>query len=170
MGLSQSKIKQIAKFADGYRAPAGLDPQNALDALTDIENNLGLTPRNVVEQSRDPSAVLHPCFEWSDDVAADKFRLHQASTLIRAVKVVIEYAEPIEYRPFVHVVENSEPKYKNVSFLSVDQEKEVEESLKKFLLSAQKSLDEFIRITKNKKRKTQLLKAQKNLQLAIAAV
>ena len=124
----------------------------------------------MVEQSRDPSAVLHPCFEWSDDIAADKFRLHQASTLIRAVKVVIEDSEQIEYRPFVHVVENSEPQYKNVSFLSIDQEKEVEESLKKFLLSAQKSLDEFIRITKNKKRKTQLLKAQKNLQLAIAAV
>jgi len=170
MGLSQSKIKQIAKFADGYRAPAGLDPQNALDALTEIESNLGLTPKNVVEQSRDPSAVLHPCFEWSDDIAAEKFRLNQAATLIRAIKVTIEDVEPIEYRPFVHVVENSEPQYKNVSFLSIDQEKEVEESLKKFLLSAQKSLDEFIRITKNKKRKTQLLKAQKNLQLAIAAV
>lgn len=170
MGLSQSKIKQIAKFADGYRAPAGLDPQKALDALTEIESNLGLTPRNVVEQSRDPSAVLHPCFEWSDDIAAEKFRLNQAATLIRAIKVTIEDVEPIEYRPFVHVVENSEPQYKNVSFLSIDQEKEVEESLKKFLLSAQKSLDEFIRITKNKKRKTQLLKAQKNLQLAIAAV
>ena len=170
MGLSQSKIKQIAKFADGYRAPAGLDPQKALDALTEIESNLGLTPKNVVEQSRDPSAVLHPCFEWSDDIAAEKFRLNQAATLIRAIKVTIEDVEPIEYRPFVHVVENSEPQYKNVSFLSIDQEKEVEESLKKFLLSAQKSLDEFIRITKNKKRKTQLLKAQKNLQLAIAAV
>jgi hypothetical protein len=170
MGLSQSKIKQIAKFADGYRAPAGLDPQNALDALTEIESNLGLTPKNVVEQSRDPSAVLHPCFEWSNDIAAEKFRLNQAATLIRAIKVTIEDVEPIEYRPFVHVVENSEPQYKNVSFLSIDQEKEVEESLKKFLLSAQKSLDEFIRITKNKKRKTQLLKAQKNLQLAIAAV
>ena len=170
MGLSQSKIKQIAKFADGYRAPAGLDPQNALDALTEIESNLGLTPKNVVEQSRNPSAVLHPCFEWSDDIAAEKFRLNQAATLIRAIKVTIEDVEPIEYRPFVHVVENSEPQYKNVSFLSIDQEKEVEESLKKFLLSAQKSLDEFIRITKNKKRKTQLLKAQKNLQLAIAAV
>ena len=170
MGLSQSKIKQIAKFADGYRAPAGLDPQNALDALTEIESKLGLTPKNVVEQSRDPSAVLHPCFEWSDDIAAEKFRLNQAATLIRAIKVTIEDVEPIEYRPFVHVVENSEPQYKNVSFLSIDQEKEVEESLKKFLLSAQKSLDEFIRITKNKKRKTQLLKAQKNLQLAIASV
>jgi hypothetical protein len=170
MGLSKSRIKQIARFADGYRAPAGLDPQNALDALTEIEQTLGLTPKNVVDESRDPSATLHPCFEWNDDVAAEKFRLNQASTLIRAIKVTIEDVEPIEYRPFVHVIENSEPQYKNVSFLSVDQEKEVEDNLKRFLLSAQKSLDEFIRITKNKKRKTQLLKAQKNLQLAIAAV
>jgi hypothetical protein len=68
------------------------------------------------------------------------------------------------------VIEQDEPQYKNVSFLSVDQEKQVEENLKRFLLSAQRSFDEFIKITKDKKRKQSLLKAQKNLQLAIDAV
>lgn len=170
MGLSQLKIKQIARFADGYHAPAGLKAQTALDALSDIESTVGLTPRNVVDVSRNPLSALHPCFEWNDDAAADKFRLHQASTLIRSVKVVIEDAEPIEFRPFVRVVENNEPQYKNVSVISVDQEKEVEENLKRYLLSAQKSLDEFIKIVKNQKRKAKLLKAQKNLQLAIDAV
>jgi hypothetical protein len=170
MGLSQSKIKQIVKFAEGYRAPAGLDAKTALDALTQIESTTGLTPENVVDASRAKDAPLHNCFEWDNEAAAEKYRLKQAGTLIRAVKVIIEDAEPIEYRPFVRVIEQDEPQYKNVSFLSVDQEKQVEENLKRFLLSAQRSLDEFIKITKDKKRKQSLLKAQKNLQLAIDAV
>lgn len=46
-----------------------------------------LTPDCVLERARDPSSALHPYFEWDDGEAAEKFRLMQASVLIRQCRV-----------------------------------------------------------------------------------
>ena len=62
-----------------------------------------LKPTDVVDESRPESAPLHPCFEWDDEVAAEKYREVQAGNLIRSITVVHETPEhePVEVRAFV---------------------------------------------------------------------
>lgn len=47
----------------------------------------GLTAEVVVDESRPEDAPLHPTFEWDDNVAGEKYRLMQASTIIRAIRI-----------------------------------------------------------------------------------
>lgn len=62
----------------------------------------GLTPASLLEASRDPSAPLHDEFEWRDDVAAEKYRLAQAQSMIRNIVVVSsEDAAPQKDRAYV---------------------------------------------------------------------
>lgn len=63
-----------------------------------------LTPSDIVNESRAESAPLHPCFEWRDAVAAEKYRENQARKLVCSVIVVRENAEPeTKVRAFQHV-------------------------------------------------------------------
>lgn len=90
-----------------YKVPfAKVDAQTAGVELARIEQKHdGLTPEDVVDESRDKSAPLHPVFEWNDQVAAEKFRVVQAGTLIRNITVKVEDVpeKPIT-RAFVNVV------------------------------------------------------------------
>ncbi len=59
------------------------------------EQNQKLTPALVVEVARDPDHPLHHRFEWDDEKAGDKYRLHQARQLIRSVRIrVIDEDDP----------------------------------------------------------------------------
>jgi len=49
-----------------------------------------ITPQQVLDAARDEDSPLHPFFEWDDDEAAEKWRLMQARTLIKSVKVEIQ--------------------------------------------------------------------------------
>lgn len=42
-----------------------------------------VTPQEVLDKARDENTELHKCFEWDDSVAAEKYRLRQASDIIR---------------------------------------------------------------------------------------
>jgi len=54
------------------------------------ERNDGvLTPSDVVEDARRATSPLHNFFTWDDTVAAHQYRLDQARTLIRNVKVEV---------------------------------------------------------------------------------
>lgn len=52
-----------------------------------------LTPDAVVEDARDESSPLHEQFTWDDTEAAKQWRLEQARTLIRSVKIEIKADE-----------------------------------------------------------------------------
>ena len=41
-----------------------------------------VTPQGVLEKARDENSELHKCFEWDDNVAAEKYRLQQARQII----------------------------------------------------------------------------------------
>jgi len=60
-------------------------------ALADIasENNGLLTPDAVVAAAKDKDSVLHDYFQWDGKKAAHAWRIEQARTLIRSVRVVI---------------------------------------------------------------------------------
>lgn len=61
----------------------------AIEALRDPKTGL-LRPEDVVDAARDPASVLHGHFEWNDAKAAVYFRIEQARTLIRTLKIEIE--------------------------------------------------------------------------------
>lgn len=69
-----------------------------LQAIYDVEGDL--TPSLVLSQARSVDSPLHRYFEWSDNVAGEKYRLGQAQRLITTVKVVYRTAsgEPKKVR------------------------------------------------------------------------
>lgn len=54
-----------------------------------LKNGGVLRPTDVVGAARDPKSVLHGEFEWDDTVAAERFRIDQARTLISSVSVTV---------------------------------------------------------------------------------
>lgn len=62
------------------------------DALAAIaERNDGtLTPEDVLTEAADANSILHDQFTWDADKAAHSWRLEQARTLIRSVKIVVK--------------------------------------------------------------------------------
>jgi hypothetical protein len=84
------------RIEDGDEA-LGVDAQTAGSELDRIRRRDGtLRPDVVVDEARPEEAPLHPAFEWRDPVAAEQWREHQASTLIKVVRVVP--AAPVEER------------------------------------------------------------------------
>ena len=76
--------KTLAIIAE-WRVP-GLygktDAQKVCNELLEIGDELDeIMPEDIVEAARDENKELHKCFEWRDDVAAEKYRLHQAKQL-----------------------------------------------------------------------------------------
>ena len=49
-----------------------------------------ITPKIVLDDSREETAPLHKCFEWDDGIAAEKYREVQAGHIIRSIVVVIK--------------------------------------------------------------------------------
>lgn len=61
-------------------------PVNAQDAGEYLERldkkHNGITAEIILNESRDDEALLHPCFEWDNSKAAERYRLQQAKTLM----------------------------------------------------------------------------------------
>ena len=116
-----------------------VDAQTAGIELENIAKKRGsLKPSYVVEESADNGAVLHKCFEWDNEKAADKYRQRQAQDLIRnIVTVKIDNIEPLKpVRAFVNVRQEQE----YVSVISVLHNPELRKNM---LESAIKELEAF---------------------------
>lgn len=111
-----------------------VDAQTAGEELQRIyEERGGLSPAYIVDESRDTSAPLHPCFEWDNEAAAEKYRQTQAAQIVRSIVTVEETgSSPQEVRAFVHVQE----KYHPISVV-VNSEEKMEELLKTALAELQ---------------------------------
>ena len=84
--------------------------QKAGEYLSALEQSKGeLTPELVLNESRDENAVLHPCFEWDDEKAAESYRLYQARYILGNITVKIEREDaPLQVvRAFVSVADVS---------------------------------------------------------------
>lgn len=53
-------------------------------------------PSAVVEKAKDENTELHKCFEWRDDIAAEKYRIHQARQLMCNLVVVDQEKKDIQ--------------------------------------------------------------------------
>lgn len=79
-----------------------------------LENTVGLTPKTLLDASRDENSLLHNEFEWQDDVAAEKYREHQAGQIIRSLIIVSEKEESSPIRAFCSIITDSEREYKSI--------------------------------------------------------
>lgn len=83
-----------------------------------------LTSKNVLESARPEDSPIHNIFEWDDSVAAEQYRLVQATKLICNLTVEVETEDkPIECRAFMDVSEA-----KAGSFVNVQSAFQVEET------------------------------------------
>lgn len=66
-----------------------------------------ITPHEVLEKAKDESSELHKCFEWNNDVAAEKYRLQQAKAIIINLVYVKKEKEEQPVRCFQITTEKS---------------------------------------------------------------
>jgi len=96
------------KLPGMYPVPA----QQAGEELDRIYDKHGtLEAADVVNESRPEDAVLHPCFEWRDPVAAELWRNHQARGIIGCIITVKETKSggTVPTRAFFHVSDGYTP-------------------------------------------------------------
>lgn len=110
----------------------------------ELEKQQGhITPKVVLESARSETSVLHPCFEWNDDVAAEKYRETQAGLLIRnlTVKMIApekEQSEPV--RAYVNIRQTDTSEFISVRNVLMD-----EELTRKMLEQAKNELNAFVK-------------------------
>lgn len=89
--------------------------------LEKIENDNGsLDTRVIVDFARkNQDSELYKCFEWDNDIAAEKYRLQQANRVLCSISVVINESEEQREttRAYVNIVdsEDNDRKYKNIA-------------------------------------------------------
>lgn len=67
----------------------------------------GITPQEVLEKARDKNSELHKCFEWDNNVAAEKYRLQQARAIIINLVYVAKEKEEQPVRCYQITTEKS---------------------------------------------------------------
>ena len=94
------------------------DAQKVADEIMEIGDEV--KPEQILEKARDKTTELHKCFEWNDSVAAEKYRLHQARTIV--CQLVIKEAEGKQETTPVRVFHRTENGggYKSMSFIVKD--------------------------------------------------
>jgi len=105
-----------------------------------LESQFGkVTPKIVLESARNKDSVLHPCFEWNNEIAAEKYRESQAGFIIRNLVVRVESANVSEnktcVRAFVNIQTETSSEFLSARKVLADDELRVQllESAKKEL-------------------------------------
>lgn len=73
-----------------------------------------ITPETVVQYAENPESELHKCFEWSNEIAAKKWRLHTARNLIGSFVLIKK--EPEEQPKRVFQISSDTNVYQPVTF------------------------------------------------------
>jgi hypothetical protein len=133
MNKYEWKLKSLAK---------GIDPDVAIQELERIESIYGiLSPENVLNESRDQNAILHPLFEWQEDVAAEKYRLQQARFILNNVCVKVVKDGNTSLIPVYEVVTTNDKRgYKSVTVMTQADAEQVRKSTIRDLLLIQNKL------------------------------
>lgn len=83
-----------------------------------LEKKHGQLNREIVlESARPEKSPIHDLFEWNDSVAAENYRLHQATLLICNLDVVTEKEDekPIICRAYVNVTDERKGSFLNTT-------------------------------------------------------
>jgi hypothetical protein len=122
-----------------------VEAQKAGEELERIKEAYGgIVPKAIVDESRTEDAVLHECFDWNDETAAEAYREVQAREIIRNVVVVKttneEGQKNITVRAFVPVsTEEEQPK----KYITIDEAMADDEFRQQIVEQALKELVSF---------------------------
>lgn len=121
-----------------------VEAQKAGEELERIKTQYGgIVPKAVVDVSRPEDAVLHNCFDWNDETAAEAYREVQAREIIRNVIVVKttndDESKSITVRAFVPVLEDKKPK----KYITIDEAMADDEFRQQIIQQALKELISF---------------------------
>ena len=110
-----------------------------------------LKPNAVVDESRPADAPLHKAFEWDDGIAGEKYRVHQARNIIRAVRVVKEdiKGQEVVTPQFVHVDKGQSDRYyqsAEIAVSNIDEFVLAVEELTRKVSGAQRALQDLQRL------------------------
>lgn len=89
------------EFKSGSHIKADANVAGAM--CKELENSIGLTPKNLLDANRDEKAPLHNCFDWNDGEAAEKWREQQARHIINCLCVKTETTEKTPVRAFFNI-------------------------------------------------------------------
>ena len=91
------------------------DAQKVSEEIAEIGEIVN--PSEIVDKARDEKTELHKCFEWRDDVAAEKYRVYQARQILG--NLVFEVAnEPTKQEPIRLMYKTTENEgYKSINLI-----------------------------------------------------
>lgn len=91
------------------------DAQKVSEEIAEIGETV--EPSEIVEKARNESTELHKCFEWRDDIAAEKYRLHQARVMLG--NLVFKYKdEQVKQEPVRLMYKTAENEgYKSINLI-----------------------------------------------------
>lgn len=117
------------------------DPGKCYKEIQEIGDEVG--PAQIVERAKDKSSELHKCFEWNNTIAAQKYRIEQARSVIRHLIVVnhdmgTDNSEPIQFRVMMKNERTADSSYKQTIVMVKD-----EDEYKKLLAQAYEELRAF---------------------------
>jgi hypothetical protein len=90
-------MKQKTRQVSVLYKKQGKINNDVIEEIGRIEQEEELTAEAVLENARDKHNVLHGFFDWNDEIAGEKWRLHQARMLINEIKIVIDSKEYSAY-------------------------------------------------------------------------
>lgn len=110
-------IKYVFRDVVTIKDKTKADPQKIGEALAKIAADAEgeLRPLDVVETARNSRHILHKHFTWSDEAAANQWRLEEARNLIQCIRLVDDAGEDGSIRAFVSVAAESGTSYRTVS-------------------------------------------------------
>jgi len=76
---------RIYKWKQGWYSQA--DPNKVGAEIETLET---ISQKSIVDKARDEKTELHKCFEWDDSIAGEKYRQHQAGTLLADLQIVLK--------------------------------------------------------------------------------
>lgn len=67
--------------------------KQVIEEVLQIEKEKGLTAENLLKEAEDKNSNLHNFFDWNNNKAGEKWRLHQARLLLNEIKVIVNGKE-----------------------------------------------------------------------------
>lgn len=71
-----------------YFSACKVQAQTVGEIMEGLEKQGELSPRTLLDASREANSPLHEYFDWDDTTAAEKWRLEQARVLIANVRII----------------------------------------------------------------------------------
>jgi hypothetical protein len=104
-----------------------------LEKLAKLHGNL--TPKQVLEAAKDTKSSLHNYFEWDDAICGEKWRLEQASYLLRSIVIIDSEHSDGEVRAYFNVKETESGERSYVSLDRVMTEPELRKQIVEYALN-----------------------------------